>query len=142
MKPLTPFHLAIPVRDLSLCRDFYKNTLNCREGRSDNYWIDFDFFGHQLVLHQKDGHLPEDTLKSNPVDGHDVPVPHFGVVLEWGDWHILKERLTESKIEFIIEPYIRFKGKAGEQATMFFNDPEGNALEFKSFKDMGELFRK
>ncbi len=142
MNPLTPFHLAIPVRDLNLCRKFYKNTLNCEEGRSDTHWVDFNFFGHQLVLHQKEEHLPDSEHKSNPVDGHEVPVPHFGVVLEWKQWHLLKERLEGAKIKFIIEPYIRFKGQVGEQATMFFNDPEGNALEFKSFKDMNELFRK
>ena len=142
MNPLSPFHLAIPVRDLALCRDFYKNTLNCEEGRSDIHWVDFNFFGHQLVIHQKEDHVPNEGLKSNPVDGHDVPVPHFGVVLEWGQWHELKDRLQKSEMKFIIEPYIRFKGKVGEQATMFFSDPEGNALEFKSFKDMGELFRK
>ena len=142
MNPLSPFHLAIPVKDLTLCRDFYKNTLNCEEGRSDTHWVDFNFFGHQLVIHQKEDHLPNEKLKSNPVDGHDVPVPHFGVVLEWGQWHELKERLEKAEMKFIIEPYIRFKGKVGEQATMFFCDPEGNALEFKSFKDMNELFRK
>lgn len=142
MDQLSPFHLAIPVRNLELCRKFYKNILKCKEGRSDSHWVDFDFFGHQLVLHQKEEHLPPTNAKSNPVDGHDVPVPHFGVVLEWTLWHELKDRLENEKIEFVIEPYIRFKGKIGEQATMFFNDPEGNALEFKSFKDRKELFRK
>lgn len=142
MDQLSPFHLAIPARDLKLCRKFYKNILNCKEGRSDSHWVDFDFFGHQLVLHQKEEHLPPTNGKSNPVDGHDVPVPHFGVVLEWTRWHELKDRLEKERIEFVIEPYIRFKGKVGEQATMFFNDPEGNALEFKSFKDRKELFKK
>lgn len=113
----------------------------CEEGRSDTHWVDFDFFGHQLVIHQKEGHEPANRA-SNPVDGHDVPVPHFGVVLEWNQWHELRDRLMETEIKFVIEPYIRFKGQVGEQATMFFNDPEGNALEFKSFKDMKELFRK
>ena len=141
MKQTTPFHLAIPVRDLQLCREFYRTVLNCEEGRTDAHWVDLNFFGHQVVLHQKEDHRPEARQKSNPVDGHDVPVPHFGVVLEWEQWHSLKDRLEKAKIEFVIEPYIRFKGQTGEQATMFFKDPEGNALEFKSFKDIGELFR-
>lgn len=141
MSTTSPFHLAIPVRDLELCRNFYKMVLLCKEGRSDNHWVDFDFFGHQLVIHQKEGFEPANRA-SNPVDGHDVPVPHFGVVLEWKQWHELRDRLMETEINFVIEPYIRFKGQVGEQATMFFNDPEGNALEFKSFKDMNELFRK
>ena len=141
MSILSPFHLAIPVRDLELCRNFYKKVLSCSEGRSDKHWVDFDFFGHQLVIHQKEGY---ELVKSasNPVDGHDVPVPHFGVVLKWDQWHELRDRLLKAEIDFVIEPYIRFKGQVGEQATMFFNDPEGNALEFKSFKDMNELFRK
>jgi extradiol dioxygenase family protein len=142
MSQLSPFHLAIPVRDLNLCREFYKNTLNCEEGRSDTHWVDFNFFGHQLVIHQKEDYQPGSTENSNPVDGHDVPVPHFGVVLQWDQWHELKDRLERANTKFIIAPYIRFKGKVGEQATMFFHDPEQNALEFKSFKDMGELFRK
>jgi len=141
MSTLSPFHLAIPVRDLELCRNFYKKVLSCKEGRSDKHWVDFDFFGHQLVIHQKEGYEPAKRA-SNPVDGHDVPVPHFGVVLDWDPWHELRDRLLEAEIDFVIEPYIRFKGQVGEQATMFFNDPEGNALEFKSFKDMNELFRK
>jgi extradiol dioxygenase family protein len=142
MNALSPFHLAIPVKNLQICRSFYKEILLCKEGRSDRHWVDFDFFGHQLVIHQKDGYKPDAGKNSNPVDGHDVPVPHFGVVLEWDKWHALKDRLLEEKIDFVIEPYIRFEGQVGEQATMFFNDPEGNALEFKSFKDMNELFRK
>ncbi len=141
MSIVSPFHLAIPVRDLELCRNFYKEVLMCREGRSDIHWVDFDFFGHQLVIHQKENYEPANRA-SNPVDGHDVPVPHFGVVLEWDQWHKLRDRLLQAKINFVIEPYIRFKGQVGEQASMFFNDPEGNALEFKSFKDMNELFRK
>lgn len=141
MPTLSPFHLAIPVRDLELCRNFYKEVLFCKEGRSDNHWVDFDFFGHQLVIHQKEDYEPLNR-GANPVDGHDVPVPHFGVVLQWEQWHELKDRLAAAEIDFVIEPYIRFKGQTGEQATMFFNDPEGNALEFKSFKDMNELFRK
>lgn len=135
-----PFHLAIPVKSLERCRTFYREILKCEEGRSDTHWVDFNFFGHQLVIHQKDGFEPNRI--SNPVDGHDVPVPHFGVVLEWNDWEALAERLRANNTEFVIEPTIRFKGKVGEQATMFFNDPEGNALEFKAFKDMGQLFAK
>ena len=125
---MQPFHLAIPVNDLELCRAFYRDVLNCEEGRSDTHWVDFSFFGHQLVLHQKKGYVNE-NLK-NPVDGHDVPVPHFGVVLSWDDWENLANMLKSKGIAFEIEPYIRFQGKVGEQATMFFYDPEKNALEF------------
>ena len=135
-----PFHLAIPVQNLELTRTFYRDILLCEEGRSSDHWVDFNFFGHQLVLHQKDDFKPQRI--SNPVDGHDVPVPHFGVVLTWEDWHQLVERLKTNKTEFIIEPSTRFRGKPGEQATMFFNDPEGNALEFKAFKDIKQLFVK
>ena len=141
MNQLSPFHLAIPVKNLELCRKFYRENLGCEEGRSDTHWVDFNFFGHQLVIHQKEDYDPPAT-RSNPVDGHDVPVPHFGVVLSWENWHELKDRLIEAQTQFVIEPYIRFEGQVGEQATLFFNDPEGNALEFKSFKDMKELFRK
>lgn len=137
---VNPFHLAIPVKSLEPCRTFYREILKCEEGRSDTHWVDFNFFGHQLVIHQKDGFEPNRI--SNPVDGHDVPVPHFGVVLEWNVWEALADRLRANNTEFVIEPTIRFKGKVGEQATMFFNDPEGNALEFKAFKDMSQLFAK
>lgn len=140
MSKLSPFHLAIPVQDLERCRSFYKKILNCEEGRSDTHWVDFNFFGHQLVIHQKEDYNWDKKRLSNPVDGHDVPVPHFGVVLAWDQWHVLKDRLLELKIPFVIEPYIRFQGQPGEQATMFFYDPEGNALEFKSFKDINNLF--
>ncbi|MEZ7944594.1 MAG: VOC family protein [Flavobacteriaceae bacterium] len=133
-----PFHLAIPVQNLEICRAFYRDILQCKEGRSDTHWVDFNFFGHQLVIHQKDNFSPQQI--SNPVDGHDVPVPHFGVVLSMNDWHLLSQRLEKNGTKFIIEPTIRFKGKAGEQATLFFKDPEGNALEFKAFKDIGQLF--
>lgn len=136
-----PFHLAIPVQDLEKCRTFYRDILQCKEGRSDTHWVDFNFFGHQLVIHQKEDFVPSKGI-TNPVDGHDVPVPHFGVVLSWDDWTILSKRLKSLHINFIIEPTIRFKGKIGEQATMFFNDPENNALEFKAFKDMNQLFAK
>lgn len=135
-----PFHLAIPVKNLEKCRAFYRDILQCKEGRSSEHWVDFNFFGHQLVIHQKENFNPERV--SNPVDGKDVPVPHFGVVLTWQDWNLLAKRLKEVNTKFIIEPCIRFEGKVGEQATMFFNDPENNALEFKAFKDMSQLFAK
>ena len=122
-----PFHLAIPVRNLEKCRTFYRDILNCEEGRSSEHWVDFNFFGHQLVIHQKEEFNPKRI--SNPVDGHDVPVPHFGVVLTWEDWHSLADQLKAKNIKFEIAPCIRFEGKVGEQATMFFTDPEKNALE-------------
>ena len=135
---IQPFHLAIPVKNLELCRTFYRDIIKCIEGRSDTHWVDFNFFGHQLVIHQKDNFIPQQI--SNPVDGHEVPVPHFGVVLSMNEWRKLSERLKENGTKFIIEPTIRFKGKPGEQATLFFKDPEGNALEFKAFKDLSQLF--
>ncbi|GGG72383.1 VOC family protein [Edaphobacter dinghuensis] len=139
--PLTPFHLAFPVDDLDAARHFYGTVLGCPEGRSSTQWIDFDLFGHQIVAHLKPE--PRERKKHhNPVDGHDVPVPHFGVVLPMKQWQALAERLRGTGIDFIIEPYIRFKGEVGEQATMFFLDPAGNALEFKAFADIGQLFAK
>ncbi len=135
---IQPFHLAIPVKNLELCRTFYREVLHCKEGRSDTHWVDFDFFGHQLVIHQKEDFEPQQI--SNPVDGHQVPVPHFGVVLNMKEWNILSQRLKNNGTKFVIEPTIRFKGRTGEQATLFFKDPEGNALEFKAFKDIGQLF--
>ena len=138
MSKINPFHLAVPVSNLEEARKFYRDILNCEEGRSSDSWVDFDLFGHQFVIHHKPGSDAE--LAHNPVDGHDVPVPHFGVVLDWDHWHEFAEDLQEKGVEFIIEPYIRFKGQVGEQATMFFRDPSGNALEFKSFKDMSQLF--
>ena len=135
---IQPFHLAIPVKNLELCRTFYRDIIQCIEGRSDTHWVDFNFFGHQLVIHQKDNFIPQQI--SNPVDGKDVPVPHFGVVLSMNEWGKLSERLKKNGTKFIIEPTIRFKGKPGEQATLFFKDPEGNALEFKAFKDLSQLF--
>ena len=139
---MNPFHLAIPVKDLKVMRSFYKEVLGCTEGRSAEHWVDFNLFGHQLVIHQKsDFKVPNKPL-SNPVDGHDVPIPHFGVVLEWDVWTKFANDLKEKKIEFVIEPYIRFKGEIGEQATLFFLDPENNALEFKAFKDINLLFSK
>ena len=135
---LTPFHLAIPVDDLVTARAFYGQLLGCAEGRSADHWVDFNLRGHQLVCHVSDVSRP---ARSNPVDGHDVPVPHFGVVLHMADWQQLADRLRAAGTEFIIEPYIRFAGEPGEQATMFFLDPSGNALEFKAFKDIeGQLF--
>jgi uncharacterized protein len=139
--PLTPFHIAFPVDDLEAARTFYGTTLGCAEGRSSAQWIDFDLYGHQIVAHLKLG-AGEDNAYRNPVDGHDVPVPHFGVVLAMPDWERLAERLRQAGVAFIIEPYIRFKGEVGEQATMFFLDPAGNALEFKAFADIGQLFAK
>ncbi|WP_442266838.1 VOC family protein [Tenacibaculum sp. ZS6-P6] len=138
---IQPFHLAIPVQNLEKCRTYYRDILQCEEGRSAEHWVDFNFFGHQLVIHQKENFIPTKSI-TNPVDGHDVPVPHFGVVLSWDDWHKLADRLKSVNIKFVIEPTIRFKGKVGEQATMFFNDPENNALEFKAFKDIDQLFAK
>lgn len=137
---LTPFHLAIPVHNLKACRDFYTNLLQFEEGRSSEHWVDYNFFGHQLVIHYKE--KSEDNSYTNPVDGKAVPVPHFGVVLEWEAFHQFSELLQSKNIDFIIAPYIRFEGQVGEQATMFFKDPSGNALEFKAFKDMSQLFAK
>lgn len=141
MKQLTPFHLAIPVDNLATSRQFYRELLGCQEGRSTDIWIDYNFFGHQLVCHQTNKTKSPDAI--NPVDGKHVPVPHFGVVLEMHDWCALRDKLIDSNVKFQIEPYIRFKGEVGEQATMFFYDPSGNALEFKAFKDIqAELFKK
>ena len=136
---LSPFHVAVPVHDLEQCRHFYRDILGCTEGRSDTHWVDLNLYGHQFVLHLKEGMQVED-LHKNAVDGHAVPVPHYGVVLPWDDWHALKEKLVFAEIQFIIDPYIRFEGEVGEQATLFLLDPSGNALEFKSFKDPGQLF--
>jgi extradiol dioxygenase family protein len=137
---MQPFHLAIPVRDLAAARAFYGQMLGCAEGRSSDAWVDFDFFGHQLVAHL-DPHARA-PQQHNRVDGHDVPVPHFGVVLEWAQWHQLADRLRVGGTQFVIEPGIRFAGQVGEQATMFFYDPSDNALEFKAFKDPTRLFAR
>jgi hypothetical protein len=140
---IAPFHLAFPVHDLPAARHFYGGLLGCPEGRSSSEWIDFDFFGHQIVAHlgpAKPGAGDQDH--TNAVDGHDVPVPHFGVVLDWDVFQALAQRLREGGVKFVIEPYIRFQGLVGEQATMFFRDPSGNALEFKSFRDRSQLFAK
>jgi len=128
---LSPFHLAIPVDNLERCRAFYREVIGCEEGRSSEKWVGFNFYGHQLVIHE----APISKKETNPVDGHDVPVPHFGVVLGWDNWEKLANNLKTKNITFIIEPYVRFKGETGEQATIFFLDPSGNALEFKAFKD-------
>ncbi len=142
---LTPFHLAVQVRDIEEARDFYGCKMGFPEGRSDEAWIDFDMFGHQFVTHLnpqigKEGKVP---AIANPVDGHAVSVPHFGVVLAFEDWELLAERVKECISEFIIDPYVRFQGQAGEQGTLFFCDPSGNALEFKGFRDIeSELFAK
>ncbi|HMB98944.1 MAG TPA: VOC family protein [Balneolaceae bacterium] len=135
-----PFHLAFPVKDINETLTFYRDVLGCETGRSSDQWIDFNFWGHQVVAHLS----PDEAGKSNmnEVDGHQVPVKHFGVILDWDDWHELAERLKEKSINFIIEPYIRFKNKPGEQATMFFTDPSGNALEFKAFRDESQIFAK
>jgi extradiol dioxygenase family protein len=139
--PLTPFHLAIPVGELRAARTFYGGLLGCAEGRSSDAWVDFDFFGHQLVCHLDKAAAARPVVTSNPVDGHDVPVPHFGIVLEMPDWEALADRLKLADVRFVIEPQIRFAGQAGEQATMFLLDPSGNALEFKAFRDIaGQLF--
>ena len=138
---MQPFHLAFPVHDLEAARGFYGGVLECAEGRSSQEWIDFDLYGHQIVAHLNLSMEPKPQA-SNPVDGHEVPVPHFGVVLEWGHWHALADRLRGAGTRFVIEPYVRFAGQVGEQATMFLLDPSGNALEFKAFKDPGQLFAK
>ena len=134
------FHLAFPVHDLAQSRAFYGDLLGCPEGRSSEAWVDFNFFGHQLVAHL----APDETrpAASNAVDGDDVPVRHFGVILSMDQWHALADKLKTAGTRFIIEPHIRFKGLPGEQATMFFLDPSGNALEFKAFGDMAQVFAK
>ena len=138
MKSLRPFHLAIPVDCLDKARNFYGSKLGFEEGRSDNHWIDYNFFGHQLVCHI--GELNKSN--NNEVDGKDVPIPHFGIILEWDDFDSFSSKLKTENINFIIEPYLRFSGLLGEQKTMFFKDPFGNALEFKSFKQDSEIFNK
>ena len=142
MSELTPFHLAVPVDDLPAARHFYGTVLGCPEGRSADAWTDFDLFGHQLVVHYKPRDASRAAVHTNPVDGHDVPVPHFGVVLDMDVWERFADRLRAAGIRFVIEPYVRFKGQVGEQATMFFYDPAGNALEFKAFADRSQLFAK
>jgi extradiol dioxygenase family protein len=139
--PLRPFHLAFPVHDLAVARAFYGGVLGLPEGRSADTWVDYDLFGHQIVAHVDPAASPVDAVRvRNAVDGHDVPVPHFGVVLTMDDFEALAARVRAAGVDFVIEPYVRFKGEVGEQATMFFYDPSGNALEFKAFNDLGMLF--
>lgn len=133
-----PFHLAFPVHDLAAARSFYGGLLGCPEGRRSDEWIDFDFFGHQIVAHLSSGRIHDSA--SNDVDGHGVPVPHFGVVLSMADWRKLADRLETAGVDFAIPPTIRFAGRPGEQATMFFRDPSGNALEIKAFENPASLF--
>lgn len=135
---LRPFHLAFPVHDLAAARTFYGETMGCTEGRSSDQWIDFDFYGHQIVAHFDPAAKP--VAVANEVDGHHVPVPHFGIVLTMTDWQALADRLRAAGTVFGIEPHIRFQGQPGEQATMFFRDTSGNALEFKAFADDSMLF--
>ncbi len=143
MTALSPFHIAFPVDDLEAARHFYGTVLGCPEGRSDAQWIDFNLFGHQIVAHKIDGlDARAKHGGDNPVDGHQVPVPHFGVVLPPAEWDALADRLKAHGVDFVIEPYTRFKGEPGEQSTMFFLDPAGNALEFKAFADLSGLFAK
>jgi uncharacterized protein len=137
---MTPFHLAFPVHDLAAARAFYGALLGCPEGRSADDWVDFDFFGHQLVAHLVPGTTAD--RGSNAVDGHDVPVPHFGAVLAMAEWEELAARLEAAGVDFAIPPTVRFKGEPGEQATMFFRDPSGNALEIKAMADPANLFKK
>lgn len=139
---LSPFHLAIPVHDLPAARRFYGEVFGLAEGRSSEQWVDFDFFGHQLVIHAHPKLPHQEQAHTNAVDGHEVPVPHFGVVLEWERWEALAERLRSLGTDFVIEPHVRFEGQVGEQGTLFLLDPCGNALEFKAFRDRGQLFAK
>ena len=140
MNAIPLFHLAFPVRDIAEARNFYGSLLGCPEGRSAENWVDFDFYGHQIVAHLAPDEIGHKATSA--VDGHDVPVRHFGAILEMSQWQKLADTLTKAGTVFIIEPHVRFKGEAGEQATMFFLDPSGNALEFKSFADMSQVFAK
>ncbi len=142
MASVPPFHLAFPVHDLAAARVFYGGLLGCPEGRSCEEWIDFDFHGHQIVAHLSPSAVAAQAAAHNAVDGHDVPVPHFGLVLTMDEWRALAERLTAAGVEFAIAPTVRFAGQAGEQATMFFRDPIGNALEIKAMADPANLFAK
>jgi extradiol dioxygenase family protein len=139
--PAVPlFHLAFPVHDLAAARSFYGDLLGCPEGRSSDEWVDFDFYGHQVVAHL----APEEAghRQTNAVDGDAVPVRHFGIILNLGDWQMLADKLVRAGVRFIVEPHVRFKGEVGEQSTMFFLDPSGNALEFKAFADPSRVFAK
>lgn len=140
MNAVPLFHLAFPVRDIAEARKFYGDLLGCSEGRSSDSWVDFDFYGHQVVAHL----APEECghKATSAVDDHQVPVRHFGAILPMDEWEALADKLKAARVNFIIEPYVRFKGEVGEQATMFFLDPSGNAIEFKSFQDMSQVFAK
>ncbi|GAA4337627.1 VOC family protein [Pigmentiphaga soli] len=140
MSSMPLFHLAFPVDDLAQARAFYGGLLGCPEGRSSDAWVDFDFYGHQIVAHLSPGEAG--ARSASAVDGHDVPVRHFGAILSMAQWEALADKLRAAGTEFIIEPYVRFKGEVGEQATMFFLDPSGNALEFKAFGDLSQVFAK
>lgn len=133
------FHLAFPVHDIKAARRFYVDLLGCSVGREAERWIDFDFHGHQVSAHLAD---EDEKRLHNAVDGQQVPVRHFGLILEWNEWQVLADRLAAAAIEFLVEPYIRFEGEPGEQGTFFVTDPSGNALEFKTFRDEGEIFRR
>ena len=139
---MRPFHLAFPVHDLDAARAFYGGLMGCPEGRSADSWIDFDLYGHQIVAHLDASRALSEDATANPVDGHDVPVPHFGIVLGMDEWRALADRLTAAGVAFAIEPHTRFPGQAGEQSTMFFRDPSGNAIEMKAFADRSRLFAK
>jgi extradiol dioxygenase family protein len=141
---MRPFHLAIPVHDLNAARQFYGGVLGCPEGRSHQTWIDFDLFGHQLIAHLASSPTTGNTapVPGNHVDGHLVPVPHFGIVLNWAEWHEMVEMLRATGAHFIVEPHLRFAGEVGEQATFFIADPSGNALGFKAFRDPSQIFAR
>ncbi len=140
MTRLSPFHLAFPVDNLQAAREFWGNVMGCSEGRSSDDWCDFDFYGHQIVAHQAPSIVAKAGHGTNPVDGDDVPVPHFGIVLDMEEWKALAQRLIEKGVKFDIAPRVRFEGQKGEQATMFFRDPAGNAIEMKAFADRSKLF--
>lgn len=142
MSDLRPFHLAFPVHDIAAARHFYGEVLGCPEGRSAADWVDFNLYGHQIVAHLDPSRTAAAPAHTNPVDGHDVPVPHFGIVLRMDDWKALRDRLQAAGTRFVVAPHIRFEGQVGEQATMFFLDPSGNALEFKAFEDLSQLFAR
>lgn len=138
MSPAKPFHLAFPVHDLDVTRTFYIEVLGCTEGRSSDTWVDFNFFGHQISAHLRPGKYAPAVI--NPVDGKDVPIPHFGLILGWGEWQGLAERLKDKNVDFLHKPFVRFRGQPGEQGSLFIRDPSGNALEFKAFKEKTNVF--
>lgn len=134
-----PFHIAIPVHDLEICKNFYQQNFQCELGRQSDTWIDLNFYGHQFVLHLDN---KRSSKMINQVDAKSIPVPHYGVILEWNQWEELVQRLNKNSVSYIVEPYIRFKDQAGEQGTLFIQDPSGNALEFKTFRDFKQIFAK